>query len=124
MEHKKIKVPCEGAPGGYGYLYADVFAQSAFDNNVTFDDFTASLDNFSAQSRSSEPQINEWRQEATDIFFELLEKAGKLRMDPLHTFNGSDFEDPEGKQVNLPGCDSSEEGETGTTPVSNKNLLS
>lgn len=113
MEYKKIKVPCEGAVDGYGYLYSDVFAQSAFDNNVTLDDFVASLNRFCNTSKSSIPQIVEWRQEATDIYFDLHIKAGKLKMDPIHMFNGSDYEDPEGKQVNLP-----QKGNNGTTPVS------
>ena len=110
MEHKKIKIPAKDPNTNeivWGYLYADVYAQSAFDNDVTFDEFKASLDSFSRQSKSSLPQIQEWREEATEIFFDLLEKAGKLKFKPEDFLGESDCIDED----------------DGTTPdIDNKNL--
>ena len=79
----------------YYKLYAKEFAQSAFDNEVDLDSFKASMDNFSHTSTSSIPQIQAWRDEATEIFFDLLEKAGKLKLTPVEFEGGSDFDDDE-----------------------------
>lgn len=74
-------------------LYANVFAQSAFDHDATLEDFKASLDNFSRESRSSFPQIQAWREEATEVFFNLLKEAGKLKLRPEEFLGGSDYEE-------------------------------
>ena len=89
------KIKCKSDGGKYAYITAEVFAQSAYDNNVSLESFSASLAAFSASSVSSVPQINEWRQEATDKFFELLEKNGKLNLVPQEFFGGSDYDDGE-----------------------------
>lgn len=116
----KIKVPAEdihGNDAGYVYLEARTLAQSAFVNDVSFDDFANTLDAFSEKSRSSGPQIDEWRKEAVDIFFDLLEQAGKLKLNPVEIFGGSDYEDSSDA-----GNDESVESET--TLCDNKNYLS
>lgn len=74
-------------------LYSDVFAQSAFEHDVTLEEFKLSLDSFSQSARSSLPQIQAWRDEATEIFFKLLEESGKLKWKPAEFLGGSDYEE-------------------------------
>lgn len=95
MQHKHITIQ-DKESGVKAILYADVFAQSAFDNDVGFDDFKLSMDMFCNRSVSSVPQIYEWRYEATEIFFGLLEKAGKLKFSPTEFLGGSDYEEDNG----------------------------
>ena len=94
-QHKHIKVMMKSdlGPEVPVIMYTDVFAQSAFDHGVTLEEFKLSLDSFSQSSRSSLPQIQEWRDEAVEIFFKLLEDAGKLKMQPAEFLGGSDYEE-------------------------------
>ena len=94
-QHKHIKVIMQT---GYGaevpvIVYSDVFAQSAFDHEVSAEEFKLSLDSFSQSSRSSLPQIQEWRDEAAEIFFQLLDKSGKLVYKATEFLGGSDYEE-------------------------------
>ena len=78
----------------YMYIGSDVIAQSAVDHNVTVDEFKATLDDMSSKSVSSIPQIYKWREEAVNMYFSLLEKAGvKFTYKPEEFLGGSDYED-------------------------------
>lgn len=77
-------------------MYSDVFAQSAFDNDVNLEEFKLSMDSFSQSSRSSMPQIQAWREEATEIFFKLLEDSGKVVWKSAEFLGGSDYEEDNG----------------------------
>lgn len=94
-QHKHITVLMKSDLGNEVpvILYTDVFAQSAFDNEVTLEEFKLALDSFSVSSRSSLPQIQAWRDEATEIFFKLLEDSGKLKWQPAEFLGGSDYEE-------------------------------
>lgn len=74
-------------------VYSNVFAQSAFDHEVTLEEFKLSLDSFSQSSRSSLPQIQEWRDEATEIFFKLLKESDKVTWKSVEFLGGSDYEE-------------------------------
>lgn len=78
---------------------AEVFAQSAFDNEVGIDDFVASLNMFSDQAyeegKQDRRQIIQWREETTECFFKLLKDAGKLKHVEKEFFGGSDCGDDE-----------------------------
>lgn len=81
-EHERIiRVPSE------------VFAQSAFDNNVEVDDFVHSLNVFSARATCTRERIIAWREDAVDIFFKLMESAGKLNLTPVEFMGSSDCDD-------------------------------
>lgn len=97
-QHKHIKVMMKSDLGTEVpvIMYSDVLAQSAFDHEVTPEEFKLSLDSMSLSSRSSLPQIQEWRDEATEIYFELLEKAGKLKWNPAEFLGGSDYDEVNG----------------------------
>ena len=70
---------------------AEAFAQSAYEHDVSLDDFTLSLNNFSDASISSKEQIMAWREECVELFFKKMEAAGKLKMSPVEFFGGSDY---------------------------------
>lgn len=94
-QHKHIKVMMKSdlGPEVPVIMYSDVFAQSAFDHEVTLEEFKLSLDSFSQSSRSSLPQIQEWRDETTEIFFKLLEESGKVTWKSAEFLGGSDYEE-------------------------------
>ena len=94
-QHKHITVLMKSDLGNEVpvILYTDVFAQSAFDNEVTLEEFKLALDSFSVSSRSSLPQIQAWRDEATEIFFKLLEESGKVTWKSAEFLGGSDYEE-------------------------------
>jgi hypothetical protein len=77
-------------------LYSDIFAQSAFDNDVSVEDFKLSMDAFSASSTSPVEVINAWRDEAVEIFFKLLEESGKITWKAAEFLGGSDYEEDNG----------------------------
>lgn len=97
-QHKHIKVMMKSALNVEVpvIMYSDVFAQSAFDHEVTLEEFKLSLDSFSQSSRSSLPQITEWREEATEIYFKLLEDSGKVVWKAAEFLGGSDYEEDNG----------------------------
>lgn len=70
---------------------AKAFAQSAYEHDVSLDDFTLSLNNFSDASISSKEQITVWREECVELFFKKMEAAGKLNMSPAEFLGGSDY---------------------------------
>lgn len=70
---------------------AEAFAQSAYEHDVSLDDFTLSLNNFSDASISSKEQIMVWREECVEIFFKKMEAAGKLKMSPAEFLGGSNY---------------------------------
>ena len=88
---------------------AEAFAQSAYEHDVSLDDFTLSLNNFSDASISSKEQIVAWREECVELFFKKMEAAGKLKMSPVEFLGGSDYAE-EVAQFD----DDSEEGEGST----------
>lgn len=96
--HRHIKVMMKSALGVEVpvIMYSDVFAQSAFDHEVTLEEFKMSLDSFSQSSRSSLPQINAWREETTEIFFKLLEESGRVVWKSAEFLGGSDYEEVNG----------------------------
>lgn len=77
------------------YVMAETLARSAADNNITPEEFKHSLDNLSHASISSLPQIQAWRDEATELYFKYMEEEGKLTMHPEEFLGGSDFGDDE-----------------------------
>lgn len=93
--HKHIKVIMKSSLGVEVpvVLYTDVLAQSAFEHDISLEEFKISLDSFSMSSRSSLPQIQAWREEAVNIYFELLENAGKLNLKHAEFLGGSDYEE-------------------------------
>lgn len=97
-QHKHIKVMMKSDLGTEVpvIVYSDVFAQSAFDHEVTLEEFQLSLDSFSQSSRSSLPQIQAWRDEAVEIFFKLLEESGKVTWKAAEFLGGSDYEEDNG----------------------------
>ena len=70
---------------------AEAFAQRAYAHDVSPDDFTLSLNNFSDASISSREQIMAWREECVELFFRKMEAAGNLKMSPVEFFGGSDY---------------------------------
>lgn len=80
-------------------LPAQVFAESAFANNVDVNEFTLSLNNFSDMAHelgeSTQEEIMQWREEATEHYFKLLQDAGKLKHVEQEFFGGSDYGDNE-----------------------------
>lgn len=70
---------------------AEAFAQSAYEHDVSLDDFTLSLNNFSDASISSKEQIMAWREECVELFFKKMEAAGRLKMSPVEFLGGSDY---------------------------------
>lgn len=97
-QHKHIKVMMKSdlGPEVPVIMYSDVFAQSAFDHEVTLEEFKMSLDSFSQSSRSSLPQIQAWRDETTEIFFKLLEESGRVVWKSAEFLGGSDYEEVNG----------------------------
>ena len=89
---------------------AEAFAQSAYEHDVSIDDFTLSLNNFSDASISSREQIVAWREECVELFFKKMEAAGKLKMSPVEFFGGSDY----AEEIAQFDADDSEEGEGST----------
>ena len=87
---------------------AEAFAQSAYEHDVSLDDFTLSLNNFSDASISSKEQIVAWREECVELFFKKMEAAGKLKMSPVEFLGGSDY----AEEVAQFDDDSEEEGST------------
>lgn len=83
----QIKLP------GKVFLSSSVFAQSAYNADVSIFEFNLSLDNFSKQSLSKTAVTMRWREEAIDKFFELLKKGGKLKAEDF--LGGSDYGDDE-----------------------------
>ena len=74
-------------------ISSEAFAQSAFDNNVEVDDFVHSLNVFSARATCTRERIIAWREDAVDIFFKLMESAGKLNFTPTEFMGSSDYDD-------------------------------
>lgn len=70
---------------------AEAFAQSAYEHDVSLDDFALSLNNFSDASISSKEQIMAWREECVELFFKKMEASGKLKMSPVEFLGGSDY---------------------------------
>lgn len=94
---------------------AEAFAQSAYEHDVSLDDFTLSLNNFSDASISSKEQIMAWREECVEIFFKKMEAAGKLKMSPVEFLGGSDY----AEEVAQFDSDDDDEGEDDGTSYGN-----
>lgn len=77
------------------YVPSDVFAQSAFTHNVSIDEFTRSLNEFCDRAVAAADAIYKWREEATQLYFALLEKSGKLNNKAVDFLGGSDYENSE-----------------------------
>lgn len=92
---------------------AEAFAQSAYEHDVSLDDFTLSLNNFSDASISSKEQIMAWREECVELFFKKIEAAGKLKMSPVEFFGGSDYAE-EVAQFDADSEEETREGEGST----------
>lgn len=87
-----VRVPVDT---GVAVLTAKVFAESAFENNIDINSFTASLNNFSDAAHklgiSTDAEIMQWREEATEYYFKLMQDAGKLKYVEQEFFGGSDY---------------------------------
>ena len=94
-----VKVPVDT---GVAVLPAKVFAESAFENNIDINSFTASLNNFSDAAHklgiSTDAEIMQWREEATEYYFKLMQDVGKLKRVEQEFFGGSDYADDENEQ--------------------------
>ena len=75
------------------WLYAEIFAQSAAENNIDVISFKASMDKFSNESESSIEDIQKWRDEATDKYFSLV-KLPKVDYREVLSGSGEDEDDP------------------------------
>lgn len=94
---------------------AEAFAQSAYEHDVSLDDFALSLNNFSDASISSKEQIMAWREECVELFFKKMEAADKLKMSPVEFLGGSDYAEEVAQFDDDSEEEETDEGE-GSTP--------
>lgn len=87
-----VRIPVDT---GVVVLSAKVFAESAFEHDIDINSFTASLNNFSDEAHklgiSTDEEIMQWREEATEHYFKLMQEAGKLKHVEQEFFGGSDY---------------------------------